>query len=66
MVLSGSEAAAKWKTAISALGGLEAYRACGKAGGKTTVKQIAECMSGLKAKVSLDSAAAKYAGAYGS
>lgn len=62
MVLTGTDAAAKYEAAIKLLGGASAYRACGAKG---KVKDIAECMHGLKAKLTESDWATKYRMAYG-
>lgn len=61
MVLSAAAAAAKYEAAIKLLGGASAYRACGAKG---KVKAIAECMHGLKAKLTESDWATKYKTAY--
>lgn len=61
MVAGGTEAAAKYEAAVKLLGGATAYRACGAKG---KVKAIAECMHGLKAKLTESDWAAKYRFAY--
>lgn len=62
MVVSAERAAAKYKAAIDLLGGADAYRSCGA---RETVKAIAECMHGLKAKLTTSDWAEKYRTAYG-
>lgn len=62
MVLSGDQAASKYQGAIELLGGASAYRACGE---KTTVREIAECMHGLKSKLTTADWATKYRATYG-
>jgi hypothetical protein len=62
MVASGTDAGAKYEAAIKLLGGSSAYRACGAKG---KVKDVAECMHGLKAKLTESDWAAKYRFAYG-
>jgi hypothetical protein len=64
MVLSKEKAAAKYLAAIKALGGASAYYACGEKVSTGGVKAVAECMKGLKKKVSEEVWAQKYAFAY--
>lgn len=62
MVADASLAGAKYEAAIKLLGGASAYRSCGAKG---KVKDIAECMHGLKAKLTESDWATKYRTAYG-
>jgi len=61
MVASAADAGAKYEASIRLLGGAAAYRACGAKG---KVGEIAECMHGLKAKLTESDWATKYKNAY--
>lgn len=63
MVLDAATAKAKYENAIRILGGASAYFACGAkiSGG---VKAVAECMHGLKTKLTESDWASKWEKAY--
>jgi len=63
MVLDAATARAKYENAIKLLGGASAYFACGEkiTGG---VKAVAECMRGLKKKLTESDWAKKWEEAY--
>jgi len=61
MVLNATEAAAKYESGVKIIGGTAAYRQCGS---QKKVGKIAECMHGLKAKLTESDWAKKYAAAY--
>jgi hypothetical protein len=64
MVLPKDRAKAKYLAAIRALGGASAYYNCGAQYSTGGVKAVAECMRGLKRKVSEETWADKWAAAY--
>jgi hypothetical protein len=57
MPIDATAAAAKYEAAIRLLGGAAAYRACGD---KKKIGAVAECMHGLRAKLTESDWAAKY------
>jgi len=63
MVLSKEKAAEAYKKGVEAVGGASAYFECG-AKKETGVKAVAECMHGLKKKLTAADWAAKWAAAY--
>lgn len=65
MVMDGAKAADKYSKAIALLGGASAYGACGDKVSTGGVKAVAECMHGLKKKLTESAWAEKYRNAYG-
>jgi len=64
MVMDGTKAAGKYSAAIALLGGASAYHACGDKSATGGVKAVAECMHGLKKKLTETDWATKYKTAY--
>lgn len=64
MVMDGTRAADKYAKAISLLGGAAAFHACGDKSA-SGVKAVAECMHGLKKRLTESDWATKYKTAYG-
>jgi len=63
--MDGSKAGEKYSKAIALLGGASAYFTCGEKVSTGGVKAVAECMHGLKKKLTESSWAEKYKTAYG-
>jgi len=63
-VKSAAYAKARYLAAIKARGGASAYYACGEKAATGGVKAVAECMRGLKLKVSEEDWANAYEMAY--
>lgn len=60
-VKSKAEAVQRYRSAIEALGGPDAWYACGE---KKKVKAVAECLQALKKRKTIDQWVAAYEAAY--
>lgn len=65
MVMDGTKAAAKYEAGIKLLGGAKEWYACGEKRVTGGVKAVAECLKGLKKKLTESDWAKKYKDAYG-
>jgi hypothetical protein len=65
MVQDASTAGKHYEDAIKLLGGASAYHACGDKVSTGGVKAVAECMHGLKKKMTESDWATKYRARYG-